>query len=72
MEGLIGLAQRTVQRHLKQSQEKNKIERIDSVKGGYWKIKRPYSKSYSFKIENVLNFQNKKGERRSQEFCEMV
>ncbi|TYR36877.1 HTH domain-containing protein [Sphingobacterium phlebotomi] len=34
----LEMTSRTVQRYLKQLQEKNKIERIGPAKGGYWKI----------------------------------
>ena len=36
----LHLTQRTVQRYLKQLQEKDLLERIGPAKGGYWKIKR--------------------------------
>lgn len=35
---LLGLTQRTVQRYLKELQDKNIIERIGPAKGGYWQI----------------------------------
>ncbi len=38
MAGLLGLTQRTVQRYLKQLQEKGSIERVGSAKGGHWKV----------------------------------
>ena len=38
MSDLLGLTQRTVQRYLKQLQNKNIIERIGPAKGGYWQI----------------------------------
>ncbi len=38
MSDLLGLTQRTVQRYLKELQDKNIIKRIGPAKGGYWQI----------------------------------
>jgi len=38
MSELVNLTQRTVQRYLKELQNKNLIERIGPAKGGYWQI----------------------------------
>ncbi len=37
---VVGLNQRTIQRYLKQLQEKNRIERVGPAKGGYWVVKK--------------------------------
>jgi len=35
----LQLTPKTVQRYLKELQDKDRLERIGSAKGGYWKIK---------------------------------
>ncbi len=37
---VVGLNQRTIQRYLKHLQEKNRIERVGSAKGGDWVVKK--------------------------------